>query len=113
MARAHLALCFSLVCQLWLIYVSISISDRDGEPQGDEGDASYLLKSPSFTTDCPDINRTNPGSTYGCQITLARFWAWYPDLKIEEDPFASLPEDDNMEMLNEVPLDDSRDPSSA
>ncbi|RRT52552.1 hypothetical protein B296_00007171 [Ensete ventricosum] len=36
----------------------------------------------------------------------------YPDLKIEEDPFASLPEDDNMEMPNEVPFYGSPDPPS-
>ncbi|RRT60806.1 hypothetical protein B296_00011707 [Ensete ventricosum] len=63
MARARFALCFSLVCQLWLIYVLITFFDRDGEPQADEGDAPYLLGSPAFTIDYVDIGRTNPRNT--------------------------------------------------
>ncbi|RWW36594.1 hypothetical protein BHE74_00058370, partial [Ensete ventricosum] len=46
---------------------------------------------------------------YGYRVALARFRARYPDLEIKEDPFASLPEDDNVEMSNEVPFDNSPD----
>lgn len=46
---------------------------------------------------------------YGYRVALARFRARYPDLEIEEDPFVNLPEDDNVQMPNEVPFDDSVD----
>ncbi|RRT37764.1 hypothetical protein B296_00034245 [Ensete ventricosum] len=38
---------------------------------------------------------------YGYQVALACFWARYPQLEIEEDPYATLP------MEVEVPFDDS------
>ena len=44
---------------------------------------------------------------YGYRVALAWFRARYPDLGIEEDPFTSLPEDENVAMPNEVPFDDS------
>ncbi|RRT50010.1 hypothetical protein B296_00009881 [Ensete ventricosum] len=49
---------------------------------------------------------------YEYRVALARFRARYHDLEIEEEAFANLPEDDNVEMLNEVPFDDSLDPPS-
>ncbi|RWW67551.1 hypothetical protein BHE74_00025000 [Ensete ventricosum] len=53
MAQARLALCFSLAYQQWLI--SVTFLDKDGEPQGNEGDVSHLPSSPPFTTDCFDV----------------------------------------------------------
>ncbi|RWV79729.1 hypothetical protein BHE74_00021103 [Ensete ventricosum] len=43
----------------------------------------------------------------GYQLALARFWAQYPNLEIEEDPFKLLPEDLNVLMVDEQPFDDS------
>ncbi|RWV89355.1 hypothetical protein BHE74_00047174 [Ensete ventricosum] len=72
---------------------------------------------------CPVLLKQLHGSTskmliekvtyeYEYWVALARLRARYHDLEIEEDPFANLPEDDNVEMLNEVPFDDSPDPPS-
>ncbi|RRT62042.1 hypothetical protein B296_00043707 [Ensete ventricosum] len=47
---------------------------------------------------------------YRYRITLAHFWARYPKPKIEEDPYATLPEDDNVPMEVEVLFDDSDPP---
>ncbi|RRT59943.1 hypothetical protein B296_00006074 [Ensete ventricosum] len=58
MAQARLALCFSLVYQQWLI--SVTFPDKDGEPQGNEGDVSHLPSSPPFTTDCFDAKPFYP-----------------------------------------------------
>ncbi|RWW87326.1 hypothetical protein BHE74_00003850 [Ensete ventricosum] len=44
---------------------------------------------------------------YGYRMVLARFRAQYPDLEIEEDQFASLANDDNVDMLDEVSFDDN------
>ncbi|CAL9056499.1 unnamed protein product [Musa banksii] len=46
---------------------------------------------------------------FGYRVALARFSARYPDLEIEEDPFVNHPEDDNVQMPDEVPFDDSVD----
>ncbi|RRT46600.1 hypothetical protein B296_00048683 [Ensete ventricosum] len=40
---------------------------------------------------------------YGYQLALAR----HPGVEIELDPFASLPEDDDMPMADEQPFNDS------
>ncbi|THU54340.1 hypothetical protein C4D60_Mb10t24070 [Musa balbisiana] len=39
---------------------------------------------------------------YGYRVTVSRFWARYPNLQFEEDPFVCLPEDNSVEMPNEV-----------
>ncbi|RZR76329.1 hypothetical protein BHM03_00001015 [Ensete ventricosum] len=49
---------------------------------------------------------------YGYRVALARFRARHPNLEIEEDLFATLPKNDNVKMLIEVPFDDSPDPRS-
>ncbi|RWW53851.1 hypothetical protein BHE74_00039615 [Ensete ventricosum] len=47
---------------------------------------------------------------YGYQIALDRFKAQYPDLEIEEDPYATLLEDGTMAMATEQPFEDSLPP---
>ncbi|RWV78695.1 hypothetical protein GW17_00060285, partial [Ensete ventricosum] len=44
---------------------------------------------------------------YGYQLDLAWFWAEYPDLMVEEDPFTNLPEDKSTSNEEEQPFDDS------
>ncbi|XP_064953622.1 uncharacterized protein LOC135606519 [Musa acuminata AAA Group] len=44
---------------------------------------------------------------YGYQIALGRFKTRYPELEVEVDPFASHPEDLDVDMPDEVPFDDS------
>ncbi|THU66555.1 hypothetical protein C4D60_Mb05t15380 [Musa balbisiana] len=44
---------------------------------------------------------------YGYRIALAQFKARHPGLGVEEDPFASCPEDSSVDMPDEVPFDDS------
>ena len=46
---------------------------------------------------------------YGYQVALARFRARYPDLEIEDDPFDNFPGDENVQMPDEVPFNDSVD----
>ncbi|THU55185.1 hypothetical protein C4D60_Mb11t03890 [Musa balbisiana] len=46
---------------------------------------------------------------YGYRIALARFKARNPDSKVVEDPFDSFPEDMGVDMLAEVPFDDTPD----
>ncbi|RRT73152.1 hypothetical protein B296_00033159, partial [Ensete ventricosum] len=48
-------------------------------------------------------------ATYECgyRVVLSKFRVRYPDLELEEDPFASLLEDDNVDMSDKVPFDDS------
>ena len=48
---------------------------------------------------------------YGYRIALARFKARHPNLEVEENPFASCPEDLSVDMPNEVPFDDSTEAS--
>ncbi|RZS22671.1 hypothetical protein BHM03_00055485 [Ensete ventricosum] len=50
---------------------------------------------------------------YGYRVTLARFRAKYPDLKVEENPFTRLTEDDAVSMEEEVSFDDSLAPLEA
>lgn len=40
---------------------------------------------------------------------MAKFQARYLDLEIKEDPFSNLPEDESIQMPNEVSFDDSVD----
>ncbi|RWW82733.1 hypothetical protein BHE74_00008786 [Ensete ventricosum] len=47
---------------------------------------------------------------YRYRVALARLWAWYPGLEIEEDPFTIWPEDDSVPVENEQPFDDSIPP---
>lgn len=42
---------------------------------------------------------------------MAHFRVRYPELEIEEDPYETLPEDDNVPM-EEVPFDDSNPPTA-
>ncbi|RWW62531.1 hypothetical protein BHE74_00030335 [Ensete ventricosum] len=42
---------------------------------------------------------------YGYRVTLARFRAKHPDLKVEENPFTRLTEDDAVSMEEEVSFD--------
>ncbi|THU58318.1 hypothetical protein C4D60_Mb03t12940 [Musa balbisiana] len=44
---------------------------------------------------------------YGCRIALARFKVHHPGLEVEENPFASCPEDPSVDMPDDVPFDDS------
>ncbi|RRT85056.1 hypothetical protein B296_00000769 [Ensete ventricosum] len=48
---------------------------------------------------------------YGFKVALPRFWARYSQLEIKEDPYANLPEDDNVSMEAEVPFDDNDPPT--
>ncbi|RZR77817.1 hypothetical protein BHM03_00003016 [Ensete ventricosum] len=48
----------------------------------------------------------------GYRVTLTRFRVKYPQLTIKEDPYATLPEDDNVLIEAEVPFDDSNPPTS-
>ncbi|RWW84680.1 hypothetical protein BHE74_00006701 [Ensete ventricosum] len=50
-------------------------------------------------------------SKYEYQVALAHFRVRFPKLEVEEDPYATLPEDDNMPMEVGVPFDE-RDPPS-
>ncbi|RWW53096.1 hypothetical protein BHE74_00040441 [Ensete ventricosum] len=61
-------------------------------------------KSPGFEIGLVQMGRVS--LEYGYQLALAQFRARYPDLKVE-DPFKLLPEDSNVTMANEQPLDDS------
>ncbi|RRT44996.1 hypothetical protein B296_00034495 [Ensete ventricosum] len=47
---------------------------------------------------------------YGCQVTLARFQAWYPDLEVDSDPFTEKPEDGLVPMETRQEFDDSIPP---
>ncbi|RWW59683.1 hypothetical protein BHE74_00033374 [Ensete ventricosum] len=44
---------------------------------------------------------------YGYKVVLTCYLARYPQLEIEEDPYTTLPEDDNVSMEANVPFDDS------
>lgn len=44
---------------------------------------------------------------YGYRIALGRFMARHPGLEVEANPFASLPEDRDLDMPDEVSFDDS------
>ncbi|RWW12854.1 hypothetical protein GW17_00023466, partial [Ensete ventricosum] len=48
---------------------------------------------------------------YGFRVALPRFWVRYSQLEIKEDPYANLPEDDNVSMEAEVPFDDNDPPT--
>ncbi|RWV77142.1 hypothetical protein GW17_00062075 [Ensete ventricosum] len=48
--------------------------------------------------------------SYEYRVALARFWARYPELEIEEDPFKVLPVDSNVLMEADQPFDDSLSP---
>ncbi|RZS08554.1 hypothetical protein BHM03_00039542 [Ensete ventricosum] len=48
---------------------------------------------------------------YEYQVALAHFRVRFPKLEVEEDPYATLPEDDDVSMEVEVPFDE-RDPPS-
>lgn len=50
---------------------------------------------------------------YEYRVALAWFRSKYPDPEIEENPFGSLPKDDNMPIEDEVSFNDSFDPSEA
>ncbi|RZS17300.1 hypothetical protein BHM03_00049429 [Ensete ventricosum] len=56
-------------------------------------------KSPGFEMGLVRMGRVS--LEYGYQLTLARLQARHPRVEIELDPFASLPEDDDMLMANE------------
>lgn len=43
-------------------------------------------------------------------VTLAHFKAKYPDLVVEQDPFADLPEDEDILMDTKVPFEGSLHP---
>ncbi|RWW13038.1 hypothetical protein GW17_00023272 [Ensete ventricosum] len=43
---------------------------------------------------------------YEYLVALAHFWVSHSKLKIKEDPYATLPEDDDVPMEVEVPFDD-------
>ncbi|RRT75032.1 hypothetical protein B296_00030128 [Ensete ventricosum] len=45
------------------------------------------------------------------EVALAHFRVRFPKLEVEEDPYATLPEDDDVPMEVEVPFDE-RDPPS-
>ncbi|RWV97558.1 hypothetical protein GW17_00039646 [Ensete ventricosum] len=47
---------------------------------------------------------------YGYRVALARFWAWYLELEVEEDPFKNLPEDSSVPMEADQPFYDSLPP---
>ncbi|RWW76564.1 hypothetical protein BHE74_00015342 [Ensete ventricosum] len=47
---------------------------------------------------------------FGYRVALECLRAKYPDLSIEEDPFADCPEDSNMQMEDSQPFDDSIPP---
>ncbi|RWW37885.1 hypothetical protein BHE74_00056939 [Ensete ventricosum] len=44
---------------------------------------------------------------FGYKIALTHFRTKYSRLEVEEDPYTTLPEDDNIPMEVEVPFDDS------
>ncbi|RWV84026.1 hypothetical protein GW17_00054298 [Ensete ventricosum] len=48
---------------------------------------------------------------FGYKIALTHFRTKHPGLEVEEDPYATLLEDDNVPMEAEVPIDDS-DPTA-
>ncbi|RWW62368.1 hypothetical protein BHE74_00030499 [Ensete ventricosum] len=47
---------------------------------------------------------------FGYQVALEGFWAKYPDLFIDKDPFADQPEDANVQIESSQPFDDSVPP---
>ncbi|RWW20384.1 hypothetical protein GW17_00015506 [Ensete ventricosum] len=48
---------------------------------------------------------------YGYHVTLAQFWARYPELEVEEDPFKNLLEDLTVPMEVDQSFDDTLSPS--
>ncbi|RWV83620.1 hypothetical protein GW17_00054744 [Ensete ventricosum] len=48
-----------------------------------------------------------PTCELGYKIALTHFRTKHTGLEVEEDPYATLPEDDNVLMEVEVPFDDS------
>ena len=48
---------------------------------------------------------------YGYRIALARLKVRHPNLEVEENPFASCPEDQSVDMPDEVPFDDNAEAS--
>ncbi|RRT55414.1 hypothetical protein B296_00019779 [Ensete ventricosum] len=62
-------------------------------------------ESPDFKLGLKTMGRINYEFRY--KIALRCFWTKHPGLEVEEDPYATLPEDDNVPMEVEVPFDDS------
>ncbi|RZS27019.1 hypothetical protein BHM03_00060451 [Ensete ventricosum] len=44
---------------------------------------------------------------YGYRVALTHFQERYPKLEIKDNPYTTIPEDDNVSMDEEVPCDDS------
>ncbi|RRT58376.1 hypothetical protein B296_00038443 [Ensete ventricosum] len=65
-------------------------------------------KSPGFKMGLMRMGRVS--LEYRYQLVLARLQARHPEVKIELDPFVSLPEDDDVPMADEQPFDDSLPP---
>ncbi|RRT79537.1 hypothetical protein B296_00025160 [Ensete ventricosum] len=47
---------------------------------------------------------------FGYWVVQKHFWAKYPNLSLEEDPFADQPKDANVQMETSQPFDDSTPP---
>ncbi|RZS13601.1 hypothetical protein BHM03_00045219 [Ensete ventricosum] len=62
-------------------------------------------ESPDFKLGLKTMGWINYEFRY--KIVLTCFWTKHPRLEVEEDPYATLPEDDNVPMEVEVPFDDS------
>ncbi|RRT71567.1 hypothetical protein B296_00015354 [Ensete ventricosum] len=66
------------------------------------------MEAPSFKLHLERMGQINYEYMY--RVALAHFRARFPKLEIEEDPYATLPEDDNVPMEVEVLFDDSDPP---
>lgn len=62
-------------------------------------------KSPGFQLSLVRLGQVT--YKFGYRVALARVRAKCPDLKVKLDPFADLPEDQSIDMPDEVPFDDS------
>ncbi|RRT85951.1 hypothetical protein B296_00004126 [Ensete ventricosum] len=61
-------------------------------------------KTPNFKLDSERMSRVP--YKYEYLVALAHLWVSHSKLKIKEDPYATLPEDDDVPMEVEVPFDD-------